>query len=232
MKKKLLIIVICFLCLNINVFAATDGISGTTSITESQRDASSENKSKWNELESNYKKGIITENITGTKYVLLYGKSVCNGSSCTNTYANSSSYTFKDVLSRSIKCSNGEKNINYQYIGGGKITTSSENTTAYWTEEYKVECTSTESGETVIKLNNDTNSSNSNSSSSSDDNSSNNSTTTDKTTQTNNSNYNSSSTVNNEKTGINTYFIVLALVAVISYIFMLCVKKYNLFKNI
>ena len=223
MKNKImmLIMLVGFLMFGVDVYAATDSPSGTTSITEEQKDASSINKSTWSQLEINYNKGIITETITGTKYVLIYGKSICSNNSCTTSYANSSSYTFKDVLARSIKCSGGEKYIKYQQAGSSKIE--KENSNAYWSEEYQVSCISSNTGTSVVELTNNT----------SDDNSSNSSTTnTTTTTASSNNNYNSSSTVDNEKTGINTYFVVLGLVAVISYIFMLCVKKYNLFKNI
>lgn len=219
MKKnmflKIIVAVIMFSCLGINVFAATDTSTGTISITETQRDSSSEDKKTWEKLEANYKKGIISETISGTKYVLIYGKSVCSNGSCTISYANSSSYTFKDVLARSIKCQNGEKYITYQQSGSAKIT--SETSDAYWNEEYQVIC-SNESKGSYVELTDNTN------------------TTTNNTTTTvsgsNSSDYSSSSTVKQEQTGVNTYFIVLGLVALISSIFMVCVKKFNLFKNV
>ena len=214
MKKsmflRIIVAVIMFSCLGINVFAATDTPTGTISITEAQRDSSSEDKKSWDELEANYKKGIISETISGTKYVLIYGKSVCSNGSCTISYANSSSYTFKDVLARSIKCQNGEKYITYQQSGSAKIT--SETSDAYWNEEYQVAC-SNESKGSYVELTDNTN-------------------TTTTTTTVSGSNNNSSTTVKQEQTGVNTYFIVLGLVALISSIFMMCVKKFNLFKNI
>ena len=39
-------------------------------------------------------------------------------------------------------------------------------------------------------------------------------------------------TVDNPQTGVNTYFVVLGIVAIISYSFMLLTKKFNLFKKI
>ncbi len=209
---KYIVVAIAFCLVQVNVFAATDSPSGTTSVTETQRDASSDYKKIWNSLETNYKKGIISETISGTKYILIYGKSTCSSGTCTISYANSSSYTNKDVLARSIKCQNGEKYINYQQSGSGKVT--SETSNAYWSEEYQVVCSSEGKGTYVELVNNDTSSG----------------TTT--TTTTSSSNYNSSSTVNQEQTGVTTYFVVLGLVAFISGIFMMCVKKYNLFKNI
>lgn len=219
---KYIVVAVAFCLIQINVFAATDSPSGTTSVTETQRDASSDYKKTWDSLEANYKKGIINETISGTKYVLIYGKSTCSKGTCTISYANSSTYTNKDVLARSIKCQNGEKYISYQQSGSGKIT--SETSNAYWSEEYQVVCSSEGKGTYVELVDNDNSNGNNDNSSSG--------TTNTTTTTTNSSNYNSSSTVNQEQTGVTTYFVVLGLVALISGIFMMCVKKYNLFKNI
>lgn len=227
---KYLVVVIMFCLVQINVFAATDSPSGTTSATETQRDASSDYKKIWDNLESNYKKGIISETISGTKYVLIYGKSTCSNGTCSISYANSSSYTNKDVLSRSIKCQNGEKYISYQQSGSAKIT--NETSDAYWSEEYQVVCSSEGKG-TYVELvdnNNDGNNNSSGSTTTTTTKSSNSGSSSD--SNDNGSNYNSSSTVNQEQTGVTTYFIVLGLVALVSSVFMLCVKKYNLFKNI
>lgn len=223
---KYIVVAFAFCLIQINVFAATDSPSGTTSVTETQRDASGDYKKTWDSLEANYKKGIINETISGTKYVLIYGKSTCSNGTCTISYANSSSYTNKDVLARSIKCQNGEKYISYQQRGSAKITNETSN--AYWSEEYQVVCSSEGKGTYVELVDNDNSSGNNN------NNGSNGGTTTNSSNNgsSNGSNYNSSSTVNQEQTGVTTYFVVLGLVALISGIFMMCVKKYNLFKNI
>lgn len=217
---KLIMLLVTF-GLSVNVYAATDSPSGTTSVDTEQRDANNTNKATWDKLETNYKKGIISESVTGTKYVLIYGMSSCNNGSCTTSYANSQNYTFKDVLSRSVKCTGGEKYINYQVVGSGKVTSGSNN--AYWSEEYQVVCTNSNSGSSVVELSNETTNN-----TGSDNNSGSQTTTQNTTTKV----INSATTVDNEKTGINTYFVVLGLVGLISYIFMMCVKKYNLFKNI
>lgn len=149
--------------------------------------------------------------------VTLYGKSECSGSSCTYNYAGSYK-NFKDALSKAVVCSNGEKYISYQSTGeGGKTNYMEDNKanytgTVYWSEDYYVTCTNTSSGDTIIETNNDTT----------------NTTITTTTTKV----YSGSTTTNNPQTGVNTYFIVLGLVAVISYVFMVIVKRFNLFKKI
>ena len=47
-----------------------------------------------------------------------------------------------------------------------------------------------------------------------------------------NDNYGSSSTVDSSQTGVSTYFIILTIVATISYVVMNLVKKHNVFKKI
>ncbi len=215
MKKiifKLFTLVIVISCLQINVFAATNADS---------------TQSNFEELKSKYNQGLQKITLSSSETyssanVTLYGKAVCTGSSCTNTYAASNDDSLKNALNKSVTCSTGEKYIVYQLAASGKdrfdkTKNSSLNYTGdgYWSEDYQVVCTNESKG-TYIELTDNGNGSGS--------------TTT--TTPSTNSNYNSSSTVNQEQTGVTAYFIVLGLVALISGIFMMCVKKYNLFKNI
>ena len=228
MKKKIIniiLIIISMFMININVYAANTGTgeAGTT---------------LYNELKSNYdknKSSLSKTSINGSGMVTLYGYSSCNGSSCSINYMGVSSKV-EEALAKAVTCSNEEKYINYQNTGTGGATDFMEdnkaklNGDAYWSVDYQVTCTTSNTGSSNVELSNTSNSGN-NSSSDNTDNGSN-GTASSTTTTTSSSNYNTSTTTNNENTGVNTYFIVLGLVAIISYIFMLCVKKYNLFKNI
>ena len=211
---KIALIIVMMFCLNVNVLAAT---------------GADKNQPNYSTLKAKYDEGVNKTTISSSETytsanVTIYGKSDCTGNSCTHTYAASNSSSFKDALAKSVVCSTGEKNITYMLAGSGKDAfDSSKNSSlnytgdAYWSEDYQVSCTSNSSGSSVINLNNDSSTTTTNSSNSG---------------TTNGSEYNSSSTVNQEQTGVTTYFIVLGLVALISSIFMMCVKKYNLFKNI
>lgn len=225
MKKgiiNIVLIVISMFMININVYAANAGSSaaGTT---------------LYNELKSNYdknKSSLSKTSINNSGMVTLYGYSSCNGSSCSINYMGISSKV-EEALAQVVTCSNGEKFINYQNTGTGGATDFMEdnkaelNGDAYWSVDYQVTCTTTNTGSSNVELSNT-----SNSSTNSGSNTTNNGSNIASSTTTTNTNYNTSSTTNNENTGVNTYFVVLGLVAIISYVFMLCVKKYNLFKNI
>ena len=211
---KIFLTIICSFGISLNVFAVSTPFVDDGSSTDT------------NGLKSKYNSTNKT-NVSGTNtMVTLYGKSVCSGSSCTLTYAFSNNSSFKEALAKAVVCTNGEKYIAYLFAGSGNVNFKEDNKgelngTAYWDEDYSVTCTSNNSGSSVVALSNDSSSS---------------TTTTTRTAnqsgQSNSSNYNTATTVDNEQTGVNTYFIVLGLVAIISYVFMLCVKKFNLFKNI
>lgn len=205
MKKKIFLVtlfVISIISIKLNVNAANTY-------------ATSSSDADYNTLKSSYDTGITKTSISSSDTVTLYGTSNCNGSSCTYNYVGNNS-SFETVLSKSVICTNGEKYISYQSTGeGGKKDFMTDNKAGhtgvvYWSEDYYVTCVSNNSGSTTVTLANTTVGESSNT----------------------NNNYNSSSTVKNEQTGVNTYFVILGLVAVISYVFMIFVKKFNLFKKI
>ena len=201
MKRILKIMLFCIIFMNVNVYAAYH-----TPFVDNGESTDTDG------LKAKYNSSLIkTEISEANSEVVLYGKSVCNGSSCTLTYAASNNSSFKDALAKAVTCTNGEKYIAYQFAGSVNEDCKTDNKaklngTAYWDEGYGVTCTNTNSGSSIVTLNTDV------------------STTT--------TSYQTASTVNNEQTGVNTYFIVLGIVAIISYVFMLCVKRFNLFKNI
>lgn len=232
MKNKIFIIIFSLMfivSMRVNVYA--DGISGI------------EGSDNYTTLKKEYDKGVITQTVSNSSTIItLYGKSDCDGSSCEVTYAASKNSNFKDALVKSVTCSNGEKNIVYQEGASGKNKQYNENNpnnydgVVYWSEDYGVTCTSESTGGSTLSIGNSsssTNTSNGSSSSSSSGSSSNETQNSSTNTTGSSGNYSSTTTVNNENTGVNTYFMVLGLVAFISYIFMIIVKKYNLFsKNI
>lgn len=195
MKKILIlgVIMISLVAVRLNVNAAA-----------TNADPGDENYST---LQSNYTNGITTTTVNGNDWVTVYGKAVCNGTTCNISYANS--LNLEKVLSKTVKCSNGEKYINYTLGSTGNSPYVEEgekiNGTGYFSEEYYVTCTS-DNGNGAIQVEQEV-SSNTN-------------------VDTNDG------TVDNPQTGVNTYFVVLGIVAIISYSFMLLIKKFNLFKKI
>ena len=174
-------------------------------------------KTDTNGLKTKYSSFTKTNVSSSNTTITLYGKSVCSGSSCTSTYAASNNSSLKDALANAVVCTNGEKYIIYQDAGTQNKDYFSDNKlsvegTIYWDHDFSVTCKETSSGSYSIELVS-------------------NADTTVITENTTTTSFNGT-TVNNEKTGVNTYFMVLGVVAIISYVFMLCVKKYNLFKNI
>lgn len=195
MKKILIlgVIMISLVAVRLNVNAAA-----------TNADPGDENYST---LQSNYTNGITTTTVNGNDWVTVYGKAVCNGTSCSISYANS--LNLEKVLSKSVKCSNGEKYITYTLGSTGNSPYVEEgekiNGTGYFSEEYYVTCLASEEAG-AVQLENQVS---------------------------NNTNVGTNDgTVDNPQTGVNTYFVVLGIVAIISYSFMLLTKKFNLFKKI
>lgn len=179
--------------------------------------------------------------VTGQGFVKVYGKSTCYASSqkCDYQYQTLNSNQAVEELLKNIKCTNGEKNITYTNNGSGGTAYGlnssnlgaytgrdplTSDTTYYWSEDYYVTCTnntsSSSSGQKILTISD----SGSNNSSNNSTNNGNSSATT--TTQA----YNSSTTVDNSTTGVETYYIVLGIVAILCYSLMLIIKKYNKFK--
>lgn len=206
MKKKIFILnllMIGLASINVHVNAANSYATSSSDPT-------------YNTLVSGYNNNKITKtSILTSGTVTLFGYSNCNGASCTYHYAGNVS-TFEVALSKSVVCTGGEKYISYQSTGeGGKNDFMTDNKAAhngnvYWSEDYYVTCKNSR-GENTIELENavDTN--------------------TDVKVE---QEYNNTTTTDNPQTGVNTYFVVLGIISVISYGFMVFVKKFNLFKKI
>ncbi|MBQ3020974.1 MAG: hypothetical protein IJD92_01965 [Bacilli bacterium] len=181
---------------------------------------------------NNFKSNLPSVTVSSTrKTVTLYGQSICSTetSSCEYNYAG---YTVndnqEDVISDIVSCSNGEKYIIYQSTGSGKDAFKDDNKAnydsgpnnepAYWSEDYSVQCSNdntTSNGEVIEneKDSNDGNGSNGNGSNAGND-------------------YNGSTTVPPVDTGVETYYIILGIVGLLTYGLMAVVKKHNLFKKI
>ena len=216
LKKQILLLVLISLCfIRLNVFAdASNAVPGAPNYNDLKG------------LYDEYNSGNKFYNISSSDIITLYGKSVCSGTSCTYSYAGISSKNYEDALKKFVKCTNGEANINYSVGGSGKEDFVSDNTqnvdgTVYWGEEYQVTCTTENSG---LEINNNVSS---------------NSTTTKQPTTTtrvgnvsSNNEYDSSNTTDNPEQGVETYYIILGIIAFLSYIITVLVKKQNKFKNI
>lgn len=199
----IILFIIGFICLNFKVYAATGN---------------------GEEYKTYYDKGLQKINVSGTQMITLYGKSVCNGSTCPTVLYAGQFTDFKEALKNTVVCTNGEKYISYQIGTSGKSgafdnSNSADNYSGdmYWGEEYQVTCISNNNGSSTVLETVTTNSNNQNN----------------QNNQLNNSGgYNSATPENNPGTGVSTYFVVLGLVALVSYFCMIIVKKHNLFKNI
>ena len=226
MKKilNIIIITICMFGFGVNVFAAS------TCIEDSQ---SSSFSSTYNDLKSNYENGGKKYTINGSGLIDIFGRT---DSSNNKTYSGGKS-DVNNVISSVVTCSGGEKYIKVSIVS---IASKDCKNSSYWSDQYSVTCTnnstSTDNSTVIDKSTGNVvsggNNSSGSGSSSTESGSGTSSGSGTGSSSSSGSGYNSSSTVNNESTGINTYFVVLGLVGVISYIFMMCVKKYNLFKNI
>lgn len=208
-KNLLLIILISIMCFTLNVNAA-----GTVA---------EEGSENFNNLKTQYNKGIQTIEVNGNEIITLYGYSKCDGSTCTYKYANAST-DYKEVLKSSITCTGGEKYIVYQSAGsvdGYKESNNKKYTgEVYWSEEFSVTCTNT-STTGAITLSTDSSNTGSSTTGTSNTGSS-----------SSGNGYSSSTTTENPKQGVETYYIVLGIVGIITYVLMRTVKKHNLFKNI
>ena len=196
---KLLSIIICMFCFSINVFAAT-----TPFVENGDNEDTYGLKNKYN----SFSKTTVSSSNTS---VTLYGKSECDGSKCTIMYSASKNSSFKDALARAVTCANGEKYISYMsQDSSGNVGFKEDNKekldgTAYWDEDYIVSCTDESSGTYVVTLSNDSSTSSTDTSTT---------TTTTVYEDDSSASYSSSSTVSNQQTGVNTYFIVLSIIAV------------------
>ncbi len=200
MKKKILLslLIMGLVAAKVNVNAATSATPGDTN---------------YSTLQSSYNAGIQSKTISSGDWITIYGKSVCDSNgSCEHSYVTGLKKR-EDVLSKTVKCSGGEKNISFDTnISSGQAdsyTDTSGNAvksaTVYWSEDIYVTCTSDSNGNIPSANEGTTNIEN---------------------------NYSGATTTQNPQTGVNTYFIILSVVAVISYAFMIFVKKFNLFKKI
>lgn len=224
MRKKIILLsfmVLSFMILRFDVFAAATASSNSSD-------------EIYSTLKAQYDKGIQkVELSSNSQTITLYGKSECSGSSCKVSYAGGLT-SFEEAIQKSASCKGGEKYVIYQAAGSGKDNFSSDNKanlsgTAYWSEDYQLTCCAEKTSDYTVAVDQTSNTTNNSNSG----NSSNNSNTTNSSNTTSSSNsYSSSTTVKSPETGVNTYFIVLGIVALVSYVIMLFVKKFNLFKNI
>ena len=217
MKKIMLFIMLMMFGFTINVNAANKVVKPEDN--------------EFNSYKTQYEKGIQKSTINGSGIITLYGYSSCQTGSCTYKYANTNQ-DFKEVLKQAVVCSGGEKYteifygtfisggekyIIYQTTGGadGYKSSNSANYSGevYWSEDFSITCTNTSTSSTVT-LNNST---------------------AQPTTQASNGSgdYGSSGgTTTNEDQGVETYYIILGIVGIITYLLTIVVKKQNLFKKV
>jgi len=202
MKKIMLFIMLMMFGFTINVNAANKVVKPEDS--------------EFNSYKTQYEKGIQKSTINGSGIITLYGYSSCQTGSCTYKYANTNQ-DFKEVLKQAVVCSGGEKYIIYQTTGGadGYKSSNSANYSGevFWSEDFSITCTNTSTSSTVT-LNNST---------------------AQPTTQASNGSgdYGSSGgTTTNEDQGVETYYIILGIVGIITYLLTIVIKKQNLFKKV
>lgn len=204
MKRLMLLIMLVMFTFTLNVSAANKVVK------QGETDFSS--------FKAQYEKGIQKTNISTSGTITLYGYSSCQTGSCTFKYTNTSQ-DFKEVLKQAVVCTGGENHIIYQTTGGadGYKASNSENYVGevYWSEDFSITCTNTSSSSTIT-LNNSPEQP----------------TTDSNNTGGSNGNYTSSTTTNNESQGVETYYIILGIVGILTYLLTILVKKQNLFKKV
>ncbi len=172
----------------------------------------------YDQLKEAYEKELEeqTQTIDSEGTITIYGKSDCiSGGKCEYNYSDGK--TADELVSTITRCSGGETSITSVLSGSGgedykDVNPNDYNGTVYWSEMYYVTC---KAGEAETPTDPSAPSTPTNPSST---------TTTKK--------YESSSTENSPETGVTTYYVVLGVIALISYLLMLAVKKGNLFKKI
>lgn len=221
MKKSLILclMVLTFIGIRLNVSAD----EAATYATPSDNNYS-EMQSLYNKYNNGGKISVIGEQI-----VTIYGRSICSGNSCTYNYAGLNvGQDFTSALSKTVTCSNGINKISYSSINASAKNDfldkneAKVNGTVYWSEQYHVTCTNNGSIE-VEKEQEAPNNGGNVGATDVDNNQGGN---------TSGGEYNTSTPEENPGTGVSTYFVVLGLVAIVSYICMILVKKHNLFKKI
>ena len=179
-----------------------------------------EHKSLWDELYNDFMNPEKVSIGNSTETITVYGLSTCDpvDDSCEYKYAGLNTKNVTDYLKSVVTCSNGENYIGYKV----KDTSESNNykisyngdpideqTRIVWTEDYYVKCMSSESTTddfTSVDLGNNDISGG--------------------------GNQGDGGTVDNPDGGVFTYYLVLAIIAFISYVLMILVKKFNVFKKI
>jgi len=225
MKKNVLLIVMLmsmfFFNINVNAEPAA----------ELARASVSSEADLYNSLKAKYDEGLPSYSVNSSDLIVVYGYSECTASSgtCTFNYQGNVGDNIETLLAKSVFCSNSESYLRYSTptspIADYRVKYSeSVNDTMYWSEVYTVACVTDNSGENIVDLNNSGNIDNNNDNISGDGG--------DAIIDDGNSDYNSSSTEESPETGVETYYIILGLIAIISYGFMVVAKKYNLFKKI
>lgn len=219
MKKYLMLCLmfLCFIGIRLNVFADEAATYATSS------------DNNYSEMQSMYNKyangGKISVN--GEQIVTIYGKSDCSGTSCTYNYAGlNTGQDFKAALSKTVTCSNGVNKISYSSINASAKNDFLEDNKAnasgivYWSEQYQVTCNANgiiEVEKEQVEPDNGGNAG---------------ATDVDQGGNTSGGEFNTSTPEDNPDTGVSTYFVVLGMVSIVSYVCMIFVKKYNLFKKI
>lgn len=175
----------------------------------------------YDQLKQAYEKKVEeqTQTIDSEGTITIYGKSDCvSGGKCEYQYSDGK--TADELVASITRCSGGETSITSVLSGSGgedykDVNPNDYNGTVYWSEMYYVTCKASEA-ETPTEP--------STPSTSTDPSTTTTTTTTKK--------YESSSTENSPETGVTTYYVVLGIIALVSYLLMLAVKKGNLFKKI
>lgn len=205
MKKKILFIITAVIVL----FTFTN-VALAESLVVRSGDASYESYA------TEYNKFPSIQINSDNQTIQIYGYSRCTTTSgCTYSYQGVKNTNLEQLLSQSITCSNGSTKISYS--PGVSAATDFKRTDylnddeVYWSEEYTVTCTST--GNVTVQDTSDVGTSAA-------------------TTTRSQGSVGSATSTDNVDTGVETYYIILLIVAIISYFVMRIIKKYNLFKSI
>ena len=205
MKKKILLIITIIL----SMFTFTNMVLAESLVVHS-------GDAGYDTFVSEYNKFPSIQITTDNQTIEIYGYSRCTvAAGCTYSYQGVKNTNLEQLLAQSITCSNGSNKISYSPAASAvtdfKSTDYKNDDEVYWREDYTVTCTS--DGNVQVEDTSNTG-------------------TASTTTRPASGTPGSATGTDNVDTGVETYYIVLFIVAIVSYLLMRVIKKYNLFKSI
>lgn len=205
MKKKIMLMIVII----ISMFTFTNVVLAESLVVHS-------GDAGYDTFVSEYNKFPSIQITTDNQPIEIYGYSRCTvAAGCSYSYQGVKNTNLEQLLAQSITCSNGSNKISYSPAASAvtdfKSADYKTDDEVYWREVYTVTCTS--DGNVQVEDTSNTG-------------------TASTTTRAASGTPSSATGTDNVDTGVETYYVVLFVVAIVSYLLMRVIKKYNLFKSI